>query len=196
MSEKVLRVLKTLYAGLPVKFQGYDYYLGEDNSLGIQMKTEVSGVLVPNVNAQGLPLIHGVDWSLKDFLTACENLPDQVINTTCVKADPPTGLNADPDGDERKYHIESNRYLFGYSKFLGQRIEPLGNMFQNDNLISLYDLKSWLDKITKHIYKVLDYAENAVHYVKYGKEPKIDQDAQHLLEEPITPYYNDDDIPF
>lgn len=194
MNEKVLRVLKTLYSGLPVKLNGYEYFLGSDNNLGVQMKHEVSRVLVPQVNTRGEPLIHAVDWSLKDFLTVCENLPDYELNTTCIKADPPINTSILTDGEERKYKMECNPYLFEYSRFLGMRIEGLGHMLQNDNVIPSSELKHWLNLITKNIYKMLDYAENVVHYVRYGNPPKIDQDAQHLLEVPPMPA--DDDIPF
>jgi hypothetical protein len=197
ISSKVLRVLETLYSGLPVNLNGYEYYLGADNNLGVQMKVEVSGVFVPNVNAQGEPLIHAVDWSLKDFLTACENLPDQELNTTCVKTPPPKNTNPlNVNGEERKYEMECNRYLFEYPKFLGGRIENLGHMFQNSGSIPLSELKHWVNSITKYIYKMLDFAESAVYYVKYGRDSKTDPDAAHLLKEPETPCYNDDDIPF
>jgi len=198
----VIRILNALYAGFPIKIDGYDYYLGSNNMLGIKADRYIDNVKQPDDGT-----IQGVDWSLKDFLTVCEQMSEQEIEMQCseaerkiaaVESDTKKITKSYASNDERKYKIKSNQYLFKYPNFLNSQINRLNNIVQNDNVIPLSDLKQWLKDLTRIIYKLLDYAENIVYYIKYNQEPKIDPDASGLLDDTLildSPW-PDDDIPF
>lgn len=155
----VTRILDLLMDGYPVKLGEQTWYLGSNNELGVKMNrysVDNSGKMIevesdPNE-------IHGVEWSLAQFISVCEKLTSEELKKIC------DGIVSE---DENILEVRSNESLFRKGKELGHDIgEILAVIVQNDMYIQKEELQEWVQKIQRKIHQIISHGETVVNYIE------------------------------
>lgn len=193
---KALRILAALQYGFSFKHHEYEYFLGTNNALGVKMSREVDGVLIEDNDS-----LHGVEWSLKDFLNVCDRMTVEEVDGYCHSYEQEMKRQKEVVHEESStkpkeviYSVRMHEYLFNVPKVLGTRVTMMNNLVQNDMNTTSTSVLKWYEASRKNVLSILTYMEDVIDYIKFGKEPR--QLDEFKVSRSYVDRLCDDDIPF